>query len=302
MLEGRRPLKVFRTDDPGAPNSTNSWLQIQLLNAASGTVYAGTSQVQRNILGESILGLPARPSPDGEAPGTPNRAPRPDRPPGGRVSDIHIDVTDGIATVTIDRPPVNALDSHAFRDLAAAFAGFRDRTDVRVAILTSSGGRAFCAGVDLNDSARRHAGGAAATDANVAAVLDPGRMVRDCFWAVYDCAVPVIAAVNGAAIGAGLALVACCDILLCSDDARFALTEVDAGVLGGGRHLQRLVGSQFARRMMFTVRLRGRRRVLPPGRRRGRGAAATSWPGRPGRWPGRWRRRAASCCAWPRSR
>jgi alkylation response protein AidB-like acyl-CoA dehydrogenase len=58
VLEGRSPLKVFRTDDPGAPNSTNSWLQVQLLNAASGTVYAGTSQVQRNILGETILGLP----------------------------------------------------------------------------------------------------------------------------------------------------------------------------------------------------------------------------------------------------
>jgi enoyl-CoA hydratase len=168
------------------------------------------------------------------------------------VSDIDIDVTDGIATVTIDRPPVNALDAQGFRDITAAFSGFRNRTDVRAAILTSSGGRAFCAGVDLNDSARRHSGGASATDANVADVIDPGRLVRECFFSVYDCAVPVIAAVNGAAIGAGLALVACCDVVFCADNARFALTEVDAGVLGGGRHLQRMVGSQFARRMMFT--------------------------------------------------
>ena len=52
----------YRTDEPGAPNSTASWEHVLMLNAASGTVYAGTSQVQRNILGESILGLPKEPS------------------------------------------------------------------------------------------------------------------------------------------------------------------------------------------------------------------------------------------------
>jgi alkylation response protein AidB-like acyl-CoA dehydrogenase len=61
--EGHVPPRAYRTDDPGAPNSTASWEQIWMLNAASGTVYAGTSQVQRNILGESILGLPKEPIP-----------------------------------------------------------------------------------------------------------------------------------------------------------------------------------------------------------------------------------------------
>jgi len=59
--EGHVPPRAYRTDDPGAPNSTASWEHIWMLNAASGTVYAGTSQVQRNILGESILGLPKEP-------------------------------------------------------------------------------------------------------------------------------------------------------------------------------------------------------------------------------------------------
>jgi alkylation response protein AidB-like acyl-CoA dehydrogenase len=60
--EGRHPYRQMRTDDSGAPNSTNAWLDLFLFNARSGTVYAGTSQVQRNILGERVLGLPKEPA------------------------------------------------------------------------------------------------------------------------------------------------------------------------------------------------------------------------------------------------
>ncbi|MGE0305782.1 MAG: acyl-CoA dehydrogenase family protein [Acidimicrobiia bacterium] len=61
VSDGHPPLRWYRTDEPGAPNSTASWLNVFLLNALSGTVYAGTSQVQRNILGEGVLGLPREP-------------------------------------------------------------------------------------------------------------------------------------------------------------------------------------------------------------------------------------------------
>jgi alkylation response protein AidB-like acyl-CoA dehydrogenase len=61
---GKRPATAFQTDDPGAPNSTGSWAGT-FLNARAGTIYAGTAQVQRNILGEMVLGLPKEPRADG---------------------------------------------------------------------------------------------------------------------------------------------------------------------------------------------------------------------------------------------
>lgn len=164
---------------------------------------------------------------------------------------VRVDIEDKIATVTFDRPPVNALNAQAFREIAQAFNGLTRGTDAHVAIFTAPGERVFCGGVDLADSARRHARELTEDDTIVDS-LDPGSIVRDCFWSISDCSLPVIGAVNGAAVGAGLALVACCDVVIASERARFALPEINAGVLGGGRHLQRMVGPYKARKMFFT--------------------------------------------------
>lgn len=186
---------------------------------------------------------------------------------------VRVEYADRIATVVFDRPPVNALDHQAWRELTAAFRTLASSTEAHCVIFTAPGDRVFCAGVDLHDSARRH-GRELAGDDTIVDRLDPGSIVRDCFWAISDCPLPVIGAVNGAAVGAGLALVACCDIVIASETARFALPEINAGVLGGGRHLQRMVGPYLTREMFFTGAFVGadeffRRgavsRVVPPG-------------------------------------
>jgi enoyl-CoA hydratase len=167
------------------------------------------------------------------------------------VKHIRVDIADGIATVTFDRAPVNALNSEAFREITETFTRLGAGKEASGAIFTAPGTRTFCAGVDIADSARRHARELAADD-TIADMLDPGLVPRQCFSALRNCPLPVIGAVNGAAVGAGVVLVSCCDIVVASDQARFSMPEIKVGVLGGGRHLQRLVGSSKARRMFFT--------------------------------------------------
>jgi enoyl-CoA hydratase len=172
------------------------------------------------------------------------------------MDNVRIERHDRVAVVTIDRPPVNALDAITFREIADAFESFAHDRSLSAAVLTAAGERAFCAGVDLQDSPRRHRPDGRAEDdgpqGDPSDQLDPGRVVRRCFNAVYDCAVPVIAAVDAPVIGAGVALVASCDMIVLSERATFALREITVGVLGGVRHTQRLLGPYLSKRMFLT--------------------------------------------------
>ena len=156
---------------------------------------------------------------------------------------VRCDIKDHIALVTLDRPPVNAINSQLQRDIMQIFDALSDRDDVRVAVLTGAG-KVFSGGADIKARAERTG--------------DPGegwqhnRRARESFHAVVECAKPVIGALNGVALGAGLALAASCDILIASEKAALGLPEIDVGMLGGARHAMRLFGHSKVRRMMLT--------------------------------------------------
>jgi enoyl-CoA hydratase len=151
---------------------------------------------------------------------------------------------DGVATVTMRRPPVNAVDLEMYRQLRDLFADIDQiGAGVRAVVLTGDG-KHFCAGNDLDDFATMDRDN----------VRERMFHVREAFFAIQECAVPVVGAVAGAALGTGLALAASCDFVVAAEDAAFGLPELSVGVHGGARHLGRLVGQPVVRWMYFTGR------------------------------------------------
>jgi enoyl-CoA hydratase len=159
---------------------------------------------------------------------------------------LDVQIKDDVAEVTINRPPVNALARSTFRQITQVFNAFVDKPEVRAIILTGQGSRAFCAGRDIKDLEQERN---EPTSRNVG---DPYRTTREAIFSVRECAIPVICAVNGPAVGAGVALAAVSDVVVAAENATFALTEIDVGVLGAASFAQRLVGSSKTRRMFFT--------------------------------------------------
>lgn len=142
--------------------------------------------------------------------------------------------------ITIDRPPVNAADAALYDELYEALMTVRD-AEVDALVLTGEGD-VYCAGNDIYEFA----------EMDSVYAEDLMATVRRAFWALHDCPVPVIARVNGPALGAGLALAALCDIVIASDRAVFALPELDVGVLGGMKFGRRFLPELAVRRMFFT--------------------------------------------------
>jgi enoyl-CoA hydratase len=148
----------------------------------------------------------------------------------------------GIAEVVVDYPPVNALPVAGWYALADELRSAGADPAVRVVVLRADG-RGFNAGVDIKEiqASKGHE-----------ALIGANRGCFTAFAAVYECAVPVIAAVHGFCLGGGIGLVGNADIIVASDDATFGLPEVDRGSLGAATHLSRLVPQHKARAMMYT--------------------------------------------------
>jgi enoyl-CoA hydratase len=148
----------------------------------------------------------------------------------------------GIAEVVMERPPVNALTVQGWFDLARTIRGLGDDPEVRVVILRAVG-RGFNAGVDIKEMQE---------SPGFQALVGANRGCFAAFAAVYECAVPVIAAVHGYCLGGGVGLAGNADIVIASTDASFGLPEVDRGALGAATHLARLVPQHKMRAMVYT--------------------------------------------------
>jgi enoyl-CoA hydratase len=155
---------------------------------------------------------------------------------------ITTEIVDGIAEVVVDCPPVNALTVAGWFDLADQVTAAGRNAEVRAVVLRSEG-RGFNAGVDIKEMQASE---------GFDALIGANRGCYAAFAAVYECAVPVIAAVNGFCLGGGIGLVGNSDIIIASDDATFGLPEVDRGALGAATHLSRLVPQHKMRAMVYT--------------------------------------------------
>ena len=148
----------------------------------------------------------------------------------------------GVAEIVMCRPPVNALDVAGWFALARLLGEAGANADTRVVVLRAEG-RGFNAGVDIKEMQR--------TEGHTA-LVGANRGCYAAFKAVYECPVPVIAAVNGYCLGGGIGLVGNADVLVASEDATFGLPEVERGALGAATHLARLVPRPKMRMMVYT--------------------------------------------------
>ncbi|PZQ24529.1 MAG: enoyl-CoA hydratase [Sphingopyxis macrogoltabida] len=158
---------------------------------------------------------------------------------------FRVDYSDHVATVTIEHAPVNSQDGAFREEIIRIFDILGAETDVRAIVLTGAG-KHFSAGAEL--------GNRAAIGAQPGGFQAHNRLVRAAFDVVMECPKPVIAAVHGAAIGAGAVLALVCDILVVAEDAFMSMTEVDYGLAGGVRHVLRSFSPSDARLMIYTAR------------------------------------------------
>jgi enoyl-CoA hydratase len=156
---------------------------------------------------------------------------------------ITTSVSDHIAEIVVDAPPVNALTVAGWFELADALTAAGRDPNVHVVLLAAEG-KGFNAGVDIKEMQSTE---------GFTALVGANHGCAAAFAAVYDCPVPVVAAVQGYCLGGGIGLVGNADVIVASDDATFGLPEVKQGALGAATHLARLVPQHRMRHMVYTA-------------------------------------------------
>lgn len=158
------------------------------------------------------------------------------------ANSISVERKNRVATLYVNKPPLNLLDSHSYAELGVALGKLAEDDETRVVILTGTGEKAFCAGADVKEftgldrvtgfyySARNQA-------------------VRSQLWNLPQ---PVIAAVNGLALGAGLVLAMLSDVRIVCEDVKFGLGEINMGIIGGVQFAMKMLPPGLARKMIYT--------------------------------------------------
>ena len=156
---------------------------------------------------------------------------------------------DGMAIITINRPKaLNAMNKETIPEVLSKLEDAEKDEDVRVVVITGAGEKAFCAGLDLKT----------VRNINVIEAVETSRLGQKLTLAIEELGKPVIAAINGYALGGGLELAMACDIRIASETAKIGQTEVNVGLIpgwGGTQRLPRLVGKGKAKELIFTGKM-----------------------------------------------
>ncbi|ALS21827.1 enoyl-CoA hydratase [Paenibacillus naphthalenovorans] len=166
------------------------------------------------------------------------------REPDMTYETIELAVKENIAIVYLNRPPYNPLNGQLFRELSHLFDRLEQYADIKAVIITGTGDRAFAAGADIKDM----------MDLNANEVLQFCQVSRLTFFKIESLSKPVIAAINGLALGGGCELALTCDIRLVSEHSKFGLPEINLGIIPGGggtQRLQRLIGQAKAKELLY---------------------------------------------------
>jgi enoyl-CoA hydratase len=153
-------------------------------------------------------------------------------------------IEEQVAVVYLNRPPFNPLNRQLFSELSLLMDRLELDHDVKVVIITGKGDRAFAAGADIHDMMHL----------NGMEILEMCQISRSAFSKIERLSKPVIAAVNGLALGGGCELAMACDFRICSENTKFGLPEINLGIIPGGggtQRLQRIIGQSKAKELLF---------------------------------------------------
>lgn len=161
-----------------------------------------------------------------------------------QLETLELRIEGNIALVYLNRPPYNPLNRQVFAELSSLMDYLEQRAEIRAVIITGKGDRAFAAGADIHEMLKL----------NGVEILDMCALARGAFEKMERLGKPIIAAINGLALGGGCELVLACDLRVCSEHSKFGFPEINLGIIPGGggtQRLQRLVGQAAAKELLY---------------------------------------------------